>query len=1298
MYGVPEFGPSIRPHLRNSRQYYKSQTQKLTSLTINRNTYYRSYAAANVFCRVLLQGPGAWDHPLRALSPAQGAILLHDKPTSPTFSGAMDASGEGSHKAHRASRTKKKKSTNSGTGGKKNAVAKPGAFARRIRLSADRAEKRAANPTAPVDRTGGDDAPRVVAVVGPKGVGKSTIIRNLVKHYSKRNVPTITGPITIVVGRKKRITFLEVGPDLSSMIDAAKVADLVLLVIDASFGFEMETFEFLNIAAAHGMPKVMGVLTHLDDIRDGKQVRRAKKTFKDRIWAELYDGAKIFYLSGITTSGDYLNREVLNLARFISVTKYANLRWRADHPYVLADRVEDITPKSLPSHANRSVAAYGYVRGSPLRPAAGEWRIHLAGVGDLVANNVEILPDPCPPPEVHADSKLADSDMPDAAAKRVRRKVSERERIVYAPMAPEVDGISYDRDAIYVNLPAGSVRFSDKAVLVPDGNATGKGDSDSDESSDGEGEKMVKSLQKSSGEAVDESLRRVELQLVKGGKRIVSDNFEDDRRRRLVDFTGPTEDDADAGESDNEGDSDGDSADGSDGDSESDRDRDSESESDEPGGQTKDADDSNDSDQEQDLSKEEDNDDDDEEAAAQVWKNKMLDNAAANLQMSVSPSKALAKHVYKKAANGEYVGESVEKSTHENLDSGSDDADDAFFTPKRRRSGAGVASFSSAVLDDVTRLLPNATRDWISDKKLCAQLKRKRFGTGQRRDTDDASGSEDGDGTPIDGDFEDLETGEVHRGGSAGDGSGIEKEQNDSDSDIEAIRERKIQRKHEFNAEWDKKGGKQQVDEEEDTEDGKDTRPHDVRSRKALRDAAERVPDARKLERERLDKIRNEEMRGLDQETRMALEGILPGRYIRLELQDVPMEFVKYFNPNCPIVIGGLKPSDDEGKTFLRARVRRHRFKRGVLKSTDPVVFSIGWRRFQSVPVYDTEDQGGRRRFIKYTPEYLHCNATFWGPGVAPGAGVILCQSLGRERAGFRIAGSGVVTEVNTSFEIVKKLKLIGEPVKVHKNTAFIKGMFNSELEVSKYIGANLRTVSGIRGTIKKAISETAQRGSLDREIAKSPAGTFRAGFEDRILLSDIVFLRAWVPVVAPKFCSIATTLLDKERQGNGNGTWRMRTIREVREAKQLPIPLNKDSLYAPVERADPIFAPLKIPKKLEGALPYASKPKNFVSKKDKRQKTGRKADISEERAVVLDPREKSQQKLLQAVYTIRNERTKKRKDANKKRLARRRKEFEREEAKHEKTAAERRKRKFALEGAQENREPKRRKKDEDDD
>jgi len=49
---------------------------------------------------------------------------------------------------------------------------------------------------------------------------------------------------------------------------------------------------------------------------------------------------------------------------------------------------------------------------------------------------------------------------------------------------------------------------------------------------------------------------------------------------------------------------------------------------------------------------------------------------------------------------------------------------------------------------------------------------------------------------------------------------------------------------------------------------------------------------------------------------------------------------------------------------------------------------------------------------------------------------------------------TGVIVELNTQFQVMKKLKLIGEPYKIHKNTAFIKGMFNSNIEVAKFQGA----------------------------------------------------------------------------------------------------------------------------------------------------------------------------------------------------------------------------------------------------
>ncbi len=54
-------------------------------------------------------------------------------------------------------------------------------------------------------------------------------------------------------------------------------------------------------------------------------------------------GAKLFYLTGLR-NGKYKKREVLNLARFISVMKFRPLSWRQAHPYLIVDRFEVRAP------------------------------------------------------------------------------------------------------------------------------------------------------------------------------------------------------------------------------------------------------------------------------------------------------------------------------------------------------------------------------------------------------------------------------------------------------------------------------------------------------------------------------------------------------------------------------------------------------------------------------------------------------------------------------------------------------------------------------------------------------------------------------------------------------------------------------------------------------------------------------------------------------------------------------------------------------------------------------------------
>lgn len=163
-------------------------------------------------------------------------------------------------------------------------------------------------------------APTLIVVMGPPQVGKSTLIRSLVKMHTNQNLTNITGPITVIMGKKKRVTFIECPNDTAAMLDCAKVADLVLLCVDAKFGFEMETFEFLNILQVHGFPKVFGVFTHLDQFRTTKNLQKTKKLLKHRFWTEIYDGAKMFYFSGCI-NGKYLKNEIKQLSLFISRAK-----------------------------------------------------------------------------------------------------------------------------------------------------------------------------------------------------------------------------------------------------------------------------------------------------------------------------------------------------------------------------------------------------------------------------------------------------------------------------------------------------------------------------------------------------------------------------------------------------------------------------------------------------------------------------------------------------------------------------------------------------------------------------------------------------------------------------------------------------------------------------------------------------------------------------------------------------------------------------------------------------------------
>jgi ribosome biogenesis protein BMS1 len=111
---------------------------------------------------------------------------------------------------------------------------------------------------------------------------------------------------------------------------------------------------------------------------------------------------------------------------------------------------------------------------------------------------------------------------------------------------------------------------------------------------------------------------------------------------------------------------------------------------------------------------------------------------------------------------------------------------------------------------------------------------------------------------------------------------------------------------------------------------------------------------------------------------------------------------------------------------------------------------------------------------------------------------------------------------------------------------------------------------------------------------------------------------------------------------GAGGGGLLLRTVAELRRAAGQPIPVNKDSLYVPVERVKRVFNPIPTPRAVEAALPFASKSKNLKPK-------GTGGYVAN-RGVVADPRERKRLAFLNTLGTIRNEKKAVRKEGDAKR------------------------------------------------
>lgn len=140
-----------------------------------------------------------------------------------------------------------------------------------------------------------------------------------------------------------------------------------------------------------------------------------------------------------------------------------------------------------------------------------------------------------------------------------------------------------------------------------------------------------------------------------------------------------------------------------------------------------------------------------------------------------------------------------------------------------------------------------------------------------------SKGTESEHNEDVYGEFEDLETGEKVSGKP---NLSTQTESHNVEQDRKSKKEKL---KQQFNAEYD----------EEEPEDAKDYFTE-------LKASMDKQANMTKME------FEND-----DESMKIEYEGFRIGSYVRIEVAEVPCEFVKYFNPVLPIIAGSLQPNEE---------------------------------------------------------------------------------------------------------------------------------------------------------------------------------------------------------------------------------------------------------------------------------------------------------------------------------------------------------------------------------------------------
>lgn len=282
--------------------------------------------------------------------------------------------------------------TNHGRRDRRNAAKQQRDHARSVKLSAHRAA------------AGLQGAPKVITIVAAGSTADTAAVAAILACQGFA-VPGGDGSTIMLPKQRQRISPLCPVRNIEAVLDAAKVADVLLLVIPVEGGLDSLGEQTIDALCMQGIGTVAAVLQGVEKLPQHEQ-NSCRKTWAASLSTRFPSHSRLIS-QDLDANGSQLIRHLTSLTP-------RPITWRASTPYVLShahtyeggDAAASSSPVAArspaavqPGETAGTLRLCGYVRGAPL---SFDRAVHVPGVGDVLPSSIEVLTDPNPLPRAAA--------------------------------------------------------------------------------------------------------------------------------------------------------------------------------------------------------------------------------------------------------------------------------------------------------------------------------------------------------------------------------------------------------------------------------------------------------------------------------------------------------------------------------------------------------------------------------------------------------------------------------------------------------------------------------------------------------------------------------------------------------------------------------------------------------------------------------------------------------------------------------------------------------------------------------